>query len=116
VRNGSTLPSAIRQAYQAATSDCAMAGAFDRTWDDPFRGDAMEQPPDQVLDAAGTEFCQRDFDRPLTAQNGVAGEQTNPGVVNAALHVLCGGHHACQALDPLNVLQLQALPPSVNRR
>jgi len=47
--------------------------AFDLAPTAALRGDATEQPPEQVLEAAGTEFGQRHLDRPPAAQHVAAG-------------------------------------------
>jgi hypothetical protein len=75
----------------------------------------MEQRPEQVLDAARTEFCQRHLDRPLAAQHGVARGQERTRVVDAVPHRLGAGDPARQALDPLAFLRPQILTPSVER-
>ncbi len=106
----------MRQACQLGASGRLLAIDFELALTARLGGDAMEQGPQQVLDAARAQFCQRHLDRPFAAQHGVASGQENPRVINAVPHGLCKGDCTRQTFDQLCFLRLQVLTSSVARR
>lgn len=80
-------PSAVRQTCHVCTTARVRDTGLVLVRCKPSGGDAMEQRLQQVLDAARAQLDQRNLDRSLAAQRGVAGGQEHPRIVDVFPHM-----------------------------